>query len=288
MRKKAVKWSLLSGIFAFMALSFTAPEPLSLDVFPTSEEDLGQHCYIDNTTFQVGEEITYKLYYHWGLIWLAAGEVVFKVGEKDGQLHLSATGRTYKSYEWFFKVRDQYDSYIDPETLLPSTSIRNVREGKYRLYDKVTFDQDQNKAVSVRGKSVDQTRRREYDIDGCMHDVLSIIYYARNLNFTHYDVGQKFPVKIFMDKEVWPLEVSYKGKEERKKIKGKGRYKTIKFSPEVIEGTVFKKGTEMNVWVSDDQNRIPLLIESPVSVGSVKAVLKGYKNLRHEMTAKVK
>ena len=281
----------MGGVFALLAMSLSpasVPAPETTTAVPISQFTEGQHCYIENNTFQAGEEITYKLYYHWGMIWLAAGEVKFKVNEKDGQYHLSATGRTYKSYEWFFKVRDQYDSYIDKETLLPSTSIRNVREGKYRLYDKVTFDQEARKASSLRGRSKDKARLREYDIDGCMHDILSIIYYSRNLQFEQYSVGQEFPVKIFMDKEVWPLKVKYKGKEERKKIKGKGRYKTIKFSPEVIEGKVFKKGTEMNIWVSDDQNRIPLLIESPVSVGSVKAVLKNYKGLRYDMTAKVK
>ena len=65
-------------------------------------------------------------------------------------------------------------------------------------------------------------------------------------------------------------------------------FKTIKFTPEVIAGQVFDEDTEMNVWVTDDQNRIPLLIESPVAVGSVKAVLKNYKGLRYDMTAKVK
>lgn len=285
MRKSVIKWTilpLLTLLFTSFVLQDSAIPPQSI---PPVEPEI---CYINNGSFQVGEEITYKLYYNWNFIWLPAGEVVFKVAETDGQYHIVAKGRTYKSYEWFFKVRDTYESYVDKETLLPSTSVRNVSEGKYRLYDQVTFDQESNKAVSLRGKTQAEAVSREYPIDGCMHDVLSIIYYARNLAFDDYSSGQEFPVKIFMDKEVWPLQVKYKGKEASKKVKGKGRFNTIKFSPEVIEGTVFEKGAEMNVWVSDDQNRIPLLIESPVSVGSVKAVLKSYKGLRHDFTAKVK
>jgi len=291
MTKRKISWGMFSFVMVFFLMAFDMPyqdpqktsEPES-----TFDQSKTEQCFIENNSFQVGEEITYKLYYNWNFVWLAAGEVVFNVSERDGKYHVSATGRTYKTYEWFFKVRDQYESYIDKETLLPETSIRDVHEGGYRLYDKVDFDQERNLAISERGKTKYETEKKEYSLDGCMHDVLSVIYYTRNLDVERYDEGQEFPVKIFMDKEVWPLNVKYKGKEESKKIKGQGKFKTIKFSPEVIEGEVFEADTEMNIWVSDDGNRIPLLIESPVSVGSVKAVLKDYKGLKYEMTSKIK
>ena len=171
---------------------------------------------------------------------------------------------------------------------MPKVSIRDVQEGKYRLYDKVVFDQDRQIAASLRGESKEDTKLTEYGIDDCMHDILSIIYYTRNIDFNNLEAGSEIPIKIFMDKEVWPLHVLFKGKDEDKKIKGNGKYKTIQFSPEVISGQVFNVGAEMNVWVTDDQNKLPLLIESPVSVGSVKAVLKEYKGLRYDVTAKVK
>ena len=291
MTKRKISWGIWSFVLVFFLMAFDMPYqgPPEFENNPVESFDQSdQQCFIENRTFQAGEQITYKLFYNWNFIWLAAGEVVFNVTESDGKYHISAVGRTYKTYEWFFKVRDYYDSYIDKETLLPYTSIRDVHEGKYTLYDKVDFDQEKNLAVSERGKTRYETTTKKYDLDGCMHDVLSIIYYSRNLDFDRYEAGQEFPVKIFMDKEVWPLKVKYKGKEESKRIKGRGKFKTIKFSPEVIEGEVFKTDTEMNVWVSDDGNRIPLLIESPVSVGSVKAVLKDYKGLKYDMTSKIK
>ena len=67
-----------------------------------------------------------------------------------------------------------------------------------------------------------------------------------------------------------------------------GKYKTLKFQPDVIAGEVFKEDAKMSVWVSDDQNRIPLLIETPVSVGSVKMVIKEYWGLKYDFTAKAK
>lgn len=276
-------------IFSIMAFTIPPTETDSTSInipLLDAEKDVIEPCFMENKTFQGGEEITYKLYYNLGIMWLSAGEVTFKVNDMGSQYHVAVAGRTYKSYEWFFKVRDYYDTYIDKNSLLPKTAIRNVREGKYRLYDEITFDQENKKASSLRGKTKDVATKKNYNLGECMHDMLSVIYYSRNIDFESYKEGEEFPVKIFMDKEVWPLNVKYKGKQSRKKVKGKGKFNTIKFSPQVVSGRVFKEGEKMMVYVSDDKNRIPLLIESPVSVGSVKAVLKNYKGLKYDMTAK--
>jgi len=245
-------------------------------------------CSIENKTFENGEEMTYKLFYNWNFVWLAAGEVTFKVKDVGDQFYISAIGRTYKSYEWFYKVRDSYESYVDKETLLPNKFVRDVREGKYSFYNNVTFNQNHGVAHSVHGKTKENTKEEDFPIDNCMHDLLSIIYYARNLDFNNLKPEQPLPIKIFLDNDIYPLEVKYKGKEQNKRIKGSGRFNTIKFSPEVVEGNVFKKGDEMMIWISDDENKIPLMIETPISVGSVKVVLKSYKGLKYDLSSKVK
>lgn len=264
--------------------------PHRSEVTQAQDHVIGQSniCSVDNRAFKDGEQLTYKLYYNWNFVWLSAGEVTFNVRELEDQYHLSAVGTTYKSYEWFFKVRDYYESYVDKETLLPKVSVRDVEEGKYRLYDHVTFDQDNGKAFSLRGKSQETAEMSNYNIDRCMHDVLSMVYFLRNVDISSYRKGDSLPLKVFMDKESWPLRMTYAGKEQGVKVKGMGRFNTLRVSPEVIEGDIFEEGTEMNIWVTDDKNRVPLLIESPLSVGSVKAVLKDYKNLRYDLSAAVK
>lgn len=278
-----------SFVSVIILMSFSIPQEINKDN-STIEEQTNfaeeQLCRIDNSTFNGGEEFVFKIYYNWKFMWLSAGEVTFKVSENEDQYHLSAHGRTYRNYEWFFKVSDKYDTYVDKETLLPNVSIRDIEEGKYTLYDHIEFDKQNNVAKSMRGKTKDEASMTEYEIESCMHDILSIVYFSRNLDFEGMNENDKFPIKIFIDKETWPLQVVFKGKENKKKIKGMGKFDAIQFSPEVIAGNVFSEGTEMNVWVSDDNNRLPLLIESPVSVGSIKAVLKSYKGLRHDLTAK--
>ncbi len=284
--KKVFSWVGLSSLalVSFMAADY--PVPISTNT--NTQQERSEACTISNSAFKSGEEMTYKLYYNWGVVWVAAGEVTFRVKDLGTQYQVSAHGSTYKSYEWFYKVNDKYDTWLDKQTMLPVVSIRDVQEGKYRLYDKITFDHAQGKAVSLRGKTKEQAMATEYAIDACMHDILSIVYYIRNVNFDQMRTGTDIPMKIFVDKKAWALKLRYLGKDDNKKIKGQGRFRAITFTPQVVEGFYFKQGTEMKIWATDDKNKIPLMIESPLTVGSVKAVLKNYKGLRHSMSAKVR
>lgn len=275
--KNNTVWLLLPLLLPLSA--FGPPQSVSVDRYDA--------CNMENNTFQSGEEIVYKLYYNWNFVWLSAGEVVFRVKDIGQEYHISARGRTYPSYEWFFKVRDNYDSYVDKETLLPNMHIKDIQEGGYSRYDRTVFKQKAGQAVSLRGKDRETAEEKTIPLDGCMHDVLSIVYYCRNIRFDDVRPGQQIPIKIFMDREIYPLKVKYTGRQDDVKIKGMGRYRTHTFSPQLIAGEVFKEGDEMTVWVSDDRNRIPLMIESPVSVGSIKAVLKSYRGLKYDFAAKI-
>jgi hypothetical protein len=251
---------------------------------PASPPDI---CAIPNTAFQAGEEIVYKMYYNWNFVWLAAGEVTFRVHDLPGQYRITVKGRTYPSYEWFYKVTDNYTSYLDKETLLPQIHIKDIQEGGYSRYDHTTFYQDEQRIRSMRGKTRDQLKPKEMAVDPCLHDLISIIYLARNLDYHRLEPKQEIPIKIMMDQEVHPLKIRYLGPEEDVKVRGSGSYNTLRFSPQLITGDLFDEGDEMKIYVSDDKNKIPLLIESPVSVGSVKAVLKSYNGLRYPLEAKV-
>ncbi len=88
---------------------------------------------------------------------------------------------------------------------------------------------------------------------------------------------------MFLDDEIYHLYLRYLGKETIKTRYGK--FKAIKFKPLLIKGTMFKGGEKMIVWVSDDPNHLVLRVESPISVGSVKVDMMGYKNLRYPLTS---
>lgn len=274
---------LLPLSMAFLALPKPSPQ------FPTpGSNSQTDACSTTNSTFDPGEEITYKIYYNWNFVWLAAGEVAFKVFDEGNQYHYQAIGHTYASYEWFFTVNDRYDSWVDKNTLLPNYSERSVDEGKYHIFEKIAFNQSAHTATVTRSERKGSAETATtHTVKDCVHDVLSTLYFLRNVDFASQNTGNKIPFRIFMDKDEYPLAVQFNGKNASKRVHGMGKYRTLNFTPDLIAGNVFKDGAKMNIWASDDQNRIPLLIESPVSVGSVKMVLKFYNKLKYDFTAKV-
>ena len=279
-----------SKTFFTFCLTFICFICSSFVYFPVEKNPVSpkpEPCYSVNTTFQGGEELTYKLFYNVNFVWVAAGEVTFSVEDLGNQWHLKAVGKTYGSYDWFFKVRDYYDTYLDKNSMLPVVSVRDVAEGKYKLYDKVVFDQTNHKAVSYRGNYSSDVKQQDFKTTTCMHDLVSMIYYCRNIDYSSMKTDESFSLRFFLDREESPIDLKYKGKIPNVSLRDMGKYNTIKFSPQVINGRVFKDGSQVNVWASDDQNKIPLMIESPLSVGSVKVVLKSYKGLRHPFQAKL-
>jgi hypothetical protein len=231
-----------------------------------------------NTAFQAGEVVTFKVFYNTLGMYIGAGEANFttSIERFNGKVtyHCVGDGKTYSFFDNFFKVRDRYETYIDTTTMLPLKFIRNVSEGNTKIYNNVTFNQGTNTAISTNGV---------FKTPGCVQDVISAIYYARNINFDKYKVNDKIPFDMFLDDQVYHLYIRYLGKENVKTRYGK--FKAIKFKPLLIKGTVFEGGEKMTAWVSDDPNHLLLRVESPVSVGNVKIDMYGYKNLRYPLTS---
>lgn len=240
-----------------------------------------EFCGITNGSFQTGENMTLKVYYRLTGVYIGAGEATFTcLNEKlNGHdvYHLIGEGKTYRAYDWFFKVRDKYESYVDTATLKPLKFVRNVSEGGHTIYNNVTFDHPNNTATSTNGT---------FKVPNCIQDVVSSVYYARNINFDKYKPNDKVTFSMFIDDKVYSIYIRYIGKEE---VSTKfGKFRAIHFKPLLIEGTMFKGGEKMDVWVSDDPNKIPLRIESEISVGSVVVDMVEYKNLRHPLTSLIK
>jgi len=237
-------------------------------------------CAVRNSAFVAGETLTFKVFYTVAGLYVAAGEASFnnslEMLNNRPVYHIVGDGKTYPFYDGFFKVRDRYESYIDTTTLQPYKFIRNIYEGGYKKYENVTFNKTTNAAITNDGV---------FKVPGCIQDVLSAIYYSRNIDFNKYKPGDRIPFSLFLDKEVFEMYIRYLGKET---VKTKyGKFRAIKFKPLLIKGTIFEGGEKMTVWVSDDANKIPVRIESPISVGSVKVDMISYSNLRYPLTSLV-
>jgi hypothetical protein len=235
-----------------------------------------EFCGLQNTAFKDGEVVTMKVFYSAMGAYVGAGEATFTttIERFNGKpvYHCVGEGKSYSFFDNFFKVRDKYESYIDTASLMPYKFIRNVDEGGYKKYENITFNQGTGTAVTTNGV---------FKVTKCIQDVVSAVYYTRNIDFNKYKVGDKIPFDMFLDDEVYHLYIRYMGKE---KIKTRyGKFKAIKFKPLLVKGTIFEGGEKMNAWVSDDPNHVLLRVESPISVGSIKVDMMSYRNLRYPL-----
>lgn len=242
-------------------------------------------CYQENTRFVGGEKLVYRIYYNWSFIWIPAGEVEFVIEDNGERYAAEVIGRSYKSYESIYVVNDLYRSTIKKDNLLPESFLRDVEEGSYFRYDSILFDQSNRVIESYWGDHKEDAERFDFTIDDCMQDMVSVMYFVRNIDFAQMKKKTHTPVNVFFDKEVYNLGVEYAGVEKKKKIKGMGKCNTLKIIPDLVEGHVFEDNTRMEIWLSNDENRIPLLIESPLVVGSAKAILIEVEGLKYPLSA---
>lgn len=234
---------------------------------------------VKNEAFKAGEILKYRIHYGF----MDAGEAILEVKDdlhpvgSRKTFHVVGTGRTKGAFDWFFKVRDRYESYIDTEALMPWIFIRRVDEGGYTINQNVTFNHYKKTASS---------EKMTVPVPEYVQDLVSAFYYARTLDFTHAAAGDVFPINAYLDDEVFSMNVKYIGKEKIKTTFG--TFNCIKFRPMLLEGRVFKEEEDMTIWVTDDKNRIVVRAEAEILVGSIKMDLKGYSGLANPLTSKTK
>lgn len=233
-------------------------------------------CLSKITSFKEGEKVTYQIYYNWGIIWVAAGEAIFTT-EKSTFANktvykLKGQGYTYPKYDGLYRVRDIFEAYVDTLNLKPYKYLRDTKEGSHKVYNEAYFSYHKKKITAYYKENNKPLKVDSLTLNNCVFDVVSMIYYARNLDFSKSKIGDKLPIIMFLDNEIHYLYIKYLGKETIKTERG--LISCVKFKPKLIPGTMFKDGDEMTVWVSDDENKIPVLIEAPILIGQVKAILK--------------
>jgi hypothetical protein len=246
-----------------------------------AEAPFQEFCSIKNTAFVAGEKVSYTVYYAVAGIYVNAGNFTFvntlETLNNKPVYHIAGEGNTNSSYDWIYKVRDKYETYIDTATMQTLKFIRNVNEGGYKKYQNVTFNKTANTAVTTTGV---------FKVPACVQDVVSAVYYSRNVDYSKLRPDDRVAFSMFLDDEVHNMYIRYLGKET---IKTKyGKFRTIKFKPLLLKGTIFEGGENMIVWVTDDANHIPVRIESPIVVGKVKIDMMSHQNLRHPLTSLIK
>lgn len=223
--------------------------------------------------FKVGEYLKYRV--HYGILDAGYAELrVSREAEKYGHetYHVIGTGWSTGMFNWFFKVKDRYESYIDQKHLVPHYFIRDVYEGGYEINRDISFNHNTNKAY---------TENKEFDVPVGVQDLLSSFYYARSLDVSGMQPGDYFDIPLFLDMENYTMRMKYLGLETINSDVGK--FECMKFRPMVQVGNVFRDEEALSLWVTNDDNHVPIRAQADVLVGSIKMDLIEYRNTKTKL-----
>jgi hypothetical protein len=243
-----------------------------------------QICRTTNITFNPDEELTYIVSYNWFIVWADVGEI--NIGIKNAEFnhksvyHISGYGKTYKSWDWFFKVRDEYESYLDVQTVKPVYFKRDIQEGGYKQYTTYDFNYLYNKVYSQNKTNNNPVKADTVSITNCTFDIISAVYYSRNLDFNRIKLGDTIPMTIILDQELYNIFFIYSAIENLK-IQCLGTIECNKFIISLVKGADFSEGSSMTLWSTNDRNRLPVYVETPIIVGKVKVVIADVKRNKY-------
>ena len=264
---------ILLAALSFLTLGFGQSKD---NAAVSSKEEHVNLRTLPHTAFKVGEKLTYIV--HYGFI--NAGLAVLELKETDVEfqgrrmLHAVGTGKSLGAFNTFYKVDDRYESFFDSVGVFPWSFKRSVDEGGYTFKQDYVFLQHRAEVITQ--------EKQTFKIPEHTQDMISAFYFARTLDFGSAAKGDVFTIDCFLDNEHWPLQMKVVGRETINVRNGK--YRCIKFQPIVQEGRVFKTNDDLNVWVTDDGNHIPVLAQAKVLVGSIKMELSGYSGLANPIS----
>lgn len=242
-------------------------------------------CSAQQSAYKPGERVEYSI--HYGVIQAGAASFELKVDTLWGKevWHSTFIGRTVGVADALFKVKDIYESYIDPESELPLFTIRNIQEGRYRRYNEVVFDHKTRADSAILTSDLTGVHITQPGI----HGILSCFYFFRNHYLPYYKTfkkGDVITIMTWFTDELYPIKLKYIGREE---IKTRiGRINCLKFNPVTEVGRLFKTQEDVSFWFSADKNFLPVKVRFDIFVGAFICEMVNYEGLAHPLDIRKK
>jgi hypothetical protein len=245
--------------------------------------DLSAQQVKPNNAFSFGEELHFEVSYGWLILADAKLQVAKKPQDRDQKPHykIDVFGKTKGAATLFGRVNDNWGTFLDIESMLPSMSYRHIEEGNYRKHELVYFDQKNKRAKMELYERDNKTLKevKEYELKNQVQDLVSGFYSLRTMNLHHLTPGESIMIHGFFDKEIYNIKLIYEGKESLKTELG--AKETYIFLPQLPKNKLFRGEFPVKVWVTTDQNKIPVKIKADMFIGSLKLDIKSTKGLRN-------
>jgi len=185
---------------------------------------------------------------------------------KKSFLHLSWEAATFSKWDKFFKIRDSYETYVDPVTLKPSLYKRDIYEGGYAKTEKYIFAANGRSINSTTRKKNNQETKKTFPIGNSSRDIISMIYKLRTVDFSKFKPGQSASFIVVFDEKEYPVYIKYMGL-ETVSAGNLGRKQCYKLS--IAARTNKLTGKDKNIiWMTADVKKVPVLIRFSIPVGT--------------------
>lgn len=224
-----------------------------------------------------GEKITYGAYYNWHFIWIRSGQVNFSLNSiktsAGERWKMRAEAHTFRMYDRFYKIRDTVESICLPNTFEPEYYEQIFNHGNERSYYMYKVPPPRKQIFSDVQRFGKPAFRDTLAFTPGISDMLATAYKFRTHDFSNLTVGEKVPFTMLVDNEVHNIYYRYLGKEtitNRNKIP----FTCHKFSILLLQGDFFAGGEYLKVWIDDSPNQLPVMVETKILVGSVKAIIE--------------
>ena len=239
--------------------------------------------------FVPGERFTMGLMYKWGAVntEVALASVSLDKDTCEGipAYHTAFKVKSAPFFDIFFKMREDFHSWFSYEDLRALRFTRDTFEGGYVATNVYQYDWEEG-AIHADIKMGDAPRQIiDIPLKGNVQDLPTLIYTLRTMDMDQMTVGTATPLRFAIDDAVFDVKITYRGRQNLK-VRKMGRVMSHHFSCQVVSGAMFEGDTELQVWFSADENRLPVAVMARRRVGAVWAWLKTYDGLKYPFSAR--
>lgn len=239
-----------------------------------------------NNTVAFGEKLVFTASYNMSGLLTDIAQVTMETSKvttsSSTLMRLKCSAATYKSFDGFFKIRDLYESYVNPNSLNPYLYKRDINEGGYNKFVQYKYNRKAKTVKSLKKKKrSDGTfweESKTLNIGSTTRDLVATLYTLRNLDIHKASPGDSSSFKVLFDEEEKTVSFRYIGKET---ISTKlGRKECFKIAIN-LKGSSVIKGNANILWLTADNNKVPVLAKFKIPVGNGELKIKAASGLKH-------